>query len=96
MVRIFCVTESASSRRKMVLPYDLDIFCPSRPGMREASVSSAGLDEDHLAGAFEVAVEPLAGRPCGKVLGLVWQERLAEGPGLLVAVPAGSGCATLS
>ena len=40
MVRIFFATDSGSSRRAMVLPYDLDIFWPSSPGMRGASVSS--------------------------------------------------------
>src|SRR5712672_3980450 len=38
MVLIFFAIDSGSSRREIVLPYDLDIFCPSRPGMREASV----------------------------------------------------------
>jgi hypothetical protein len=40
-VRTLCVTAAASSRSVIVLPYDFDIFWPSRPGIREASVSSA-------------------------------------------------------
>jgi len=38
--RSFCLTVSGSSLRKMALPYDFDIFRPSVPGMRFASVSS--------------------------------------------------------
>src|SRR5690554_7255797 len=39
MVLIFFATSSGDSRKEIVLLYDFDIFCPSRPGILDAGVS---------------------------------------------------------
>jgi hypothetical protein len=61
--------------------------------MREASVSRARLDQDHLAGAFEVAEQPLA-IGVRQVLDFV-KQRIGAAQARCRRPPAGSACAAL-